>query len=945
MRTPTIFVSGQRLILALAYLLTGCAFLFAQDTTTASTASITVKQPQFNNTYSGTVSADIQVTLPFDPATFQAELNGTDVTKLFSLVCVSASACDEQAQFPESEMLNGTNILVADVGGPNESVATARVKFEFNGSSASNAPVEKMIAGVAVQAVNLPKGADPNNPNSYQILLGPGPDFPQQVFTAQNLGCSAGINSMQVLVLGRQTLQPESRIGSGTGQACFGDAASLATFLGTIPKGDLVIANSFLGLMPTLNTTAIGGTDYTKTNVATWYYNVIGVAGAPAGSAYESYQPIHPIGPDYLAPLKGSLMLDIHQNYFFSPSDYTEFKVIPPDASNPNTSTMIINGTTYTNSLPAGAQGGFRVLLLDRRMGYIQGDYVYPTNSTDANQSAQAIANLNNILTTASPDYLIVASTIGTAFSSTAQAGPLHTAITALGGNPFMLGKLIPRQTGDSAVYTLVSSTDPDYVKAGNAVENCSLWNAQGETGEVHGVFARDHKNRYYVKSALTDIPQVGGVSSGISWAWEQVAFQQPQDWPQWTPGQQAAYNDLTSSSNNYPVITSRLGCGNGCQPIRAYYDGGVGGTGAANLNVLKINWETLAYKANPNYTQEDFQAVVNQLAIEQGYLNNVYAVYDLFRALTYEANDNLASELSQVASRIDSSLNAGLYDPSIAVGRLEKAAAVTQILSVIPYVGPAFGAASTVLGGVAQLVPPAASTVPDGSYAVKLSELIAKNQTFATNLANTTDVLFSGFTTDWGKLQTIGAGYGQQQAPWYMCQSCSNAQPPRAALPAIALGAKRQFYSQLMGLTYSLDLYGRIQYSNPQQVGSEYYQNNGPLIAPTLMCKKFYANANPNAWLVYTNFDDPSKYDLFIVTRTTKDKPFGSIFPTLYFPSTDLSTDLFGAPTVTNGFLSGGAGFVPDEFMYSPELTPTPPWPLTRRPGETTGQGPWCSF
>jgi hypothetical protein len=289
------------------------------------------------------------------------------------------------------------------------------------------------------------------------------------------------------------------------------------------------------------------------------------------------------------------------------------------------------------------------------------------------------------------------------------------------------------------------------------------------------------------------------------------------------------------------------------------------------------------------------------------------------------------------VAAQIDSSVKTPADDPVVRVEDMEKASAVTKLLSLLPTVGPAFSAVSAILSGVAGLVP-STSTVPDGKYAVTLSELTSKNRTFGTNLANTTDVMFTGFTNDWAKLQTIGGGYGGHQSPWYMCQTCSNAQPPRTALPAIALGAKRQFYSQLMGTVYSLDHFVEIlgTIDTPRLFGSV-YKNFG-----FKSCHHFYTGVRDGGWLMYPNFNNPSTNDMLIVTQTQKgqDSTYGA---QLYFPSANLLNDLFGDPTVVNGFLSGGAGLIPDQFFFSQYSTPTPPRALTLRPGQTIPGQPLC--
>ncbi len=889
----------------------------------ASAAGVTITEPRLNETYNGVVSAVIDIGHPFDARHFHVELNGVDVTKQFGPVCTGATTCQQRAHLPAADLMSGTNVLVADAGGPNQSVATARVKFEYDTALTANAPVEKLIPAVAVQAVSLRNWSENyQDPGNYEIILGPGPNFAVRSYPAQRLGCPAGINSMQVLALTRKTLVPDTRVG-GTGEACLADAAAVTSFFKAIPKGDIVIAHTFMGLMQNLDATAIGGTDFTKISSKPWYYNVIGVAGAPADTAYESYQPIHQLGQPYISRLFGSLMLDLHQNYFFKPSDYRTFKVIPNDAAR-RTSTIIIGDTSYAKTLPADASGGVRVLQLDRRMGYIQYDHLYATNQTDPGRAAEEIDALYDVLRETTPEYLMFIASVGTPFASADRVPARYfDVINALGGNPYLLKQLVPQNGAQE--YALITATDPQYVKAGSATQNYSAWN-EPSTAALYGVLARDRANRYYVETSLTDLPEVGGVKSEVSWEWERVGFQMPQDWPAWTPAQKSAYEDLPK----YPAIQDRLGCSS-CQPIRAYYDGAVGGTGGGDLNVLKINWQTLAYQPNANYTQDDFHFVTQQLRQEQGYLNNVYTLYSMFRALTYESNDNLAFQLTKVSKQIDSSLNAPKYDPPITVADLRTAAAVTTLLARLPYVGNAFAAVTCVLSVTAFVKEKPGSDVPDGKYAVTLSELSNGSLMFATNLANSTDILFTGITNDWGKLRTIGGGYGNHEGPWYMCQSCAN-QPPRTALPAVALGAKRRFYSELMGKTYSLDTIkelpaGRVE--NPRRFGSPVAVTIGQPI-----CHFSYARIG-SGWLRYESFNNPANVDMFMVTQTAmgKERIGGKDVPILYFPSSNLEQDLFGKPTLADGLLAGGAGFSMDQFIYSDAWNATPNRALTLRP------------
>src|SRR5271163_3132899 len=216
---------------------------------------ISIVQPAFNSVQEATT---VTVRVHFGPkavtSTFHAQIDGTDITNLFAAggSCASSGQCDMQAVLPGADLLSGTNIVTAGVGGPNESAAVDRTSFQFTGPSAQGGPVSMMIPAVSVQSVKLPDSASESDFSSYQILVGPGPGFAQRIYTAQGLTCSAGMNSMQVLVLQSQTLAPESKVGTAgkPGQDCLGNAAALDTFLKSVPKGDIVIMNSFLGTMP-----------------------------------------------------------------------------------------------------------------------------------------------------------------------------------------------------------------------------------------------------------------------------------------------------------------------------------------------------------------------------------------------------------------------------------------------------------------------------------------------------------------------------------------------------------------------------------------------------------------------------------------------------------------------------------------------------------------------
>ena len=868
---------------------------------------ISIVEPTFNETSN---ASTIYIGVRFGPgvntSTFEARLNGNEITSLFNPAteCGTAGPCDMRALVQDSDLLNGTNIVTVDIEGPNEAEGSDRTKFQFASPSvAAGSSASRFVSAVGVESVRLPSEADPNDVNSYQIVVGPGPDFPQTIYTPAKLTCSAGTNSMQVLVLDRRTLNPEQKVGGGSGQNCFGDAASLSTFLSSLPAGDLVIMNSFLGLMPNLNTTQIGGLNYSASGIQPRYYNAIGVVGAPAGTAYESYRPANfshtpRLGREFLAPLVGSLMLDIRQSYYFVPSSFREIKVIPNDPAMPGSSTIVFNRHTFHGSMPAGGLGGFWILAIDRLSGYVSDSYILPTNN-----SAAAVSDLTFLLDVYyKPHDLLVITTIGAPFSSPSSVtAGLSAAFDRVGGTGFILPKLL--SPDDS--YTLITSTDPDYLKAHFPVESTSIRDqASGQasstqTGELSGLLSRDKKNQFGLQTALSD----QNLPDPLNSQWMEVVFQQPQDWPVWTASQNLAYLDLTAVSDHYPSVRQKLGCGlpnQICQPIRTYYDGGIGGSGEPSA--LSINYN-LTYFQNDAYSLADFNVVVKQLATEQGYEKNAYTLYNLFKDVTADQSNNLQLQLQKVAQNIDGSVANG--NSALVVKRLTQASGVAKILSVIPSVGPAFGGLSAILDGAAKLVPSSSGVPNDGQYAFTLQQLKDGNAIVGSNMADTTAALFVSIVNDWGKVSTIGSGYAAQQSPWYMSLTSMDANVPRAALPAISLTAKQQFYLQLLPTVFSEDFFVQQPQMNPAKIGAKWKAGD------IQFCVASYASAPSATIQTYSDISKPSTYDIYILTNTVTGKNPIYFYPTLNFPSSSLLTDLFSAPNLNGTTLSGGAGLL----------------------------------
>src|SRR5262249_46923696 len=155
---------------------------------------ISIVNPHFNSTV-GEAGTAIEVHLgsEADARSLHVRLNGSDVTNLFAPgKCGHSGNCDMHARVSASLLQRGANTLTAEVNGPHDAAAEDRVSFNFEMASIQSAPVARLIPAVSVQAVNLPAGADEKNVNSYRILVGPGPGFPQTAYTTEGLSCGAG---------------------------------------------------------------------------------------------------------------------------------------------------------------------------------------------------------------------------------------------------------------------------------------------------------------------------------------------------------------------------------------------------------------------------------------------------------------------------------------------------------------------------------------------------------------------------------------------------------------------------------------------------------------------------------------------------------------------------------------------------------------------------------
>jgi hypothetical protein len=247
-------------------------------------------------------------------------------------------------------------------------------------------------------------------------------------------------------------------------------------------------------------------------------------------------------------------------------------------------------------------------------------------------------------------------------------------------------------------------------------------------------------------------------------------------------------------------------------------------------------------------------------------------------------------------------------------VQRLNQGSAVAGLFSVLPAIGPAAGAVGAILNAAAAFTPVGESPIPE-RYSVTLAQLRHQTATLSTDMQASTLTAFAGVVQDYGKLATIGGGIGSQETPWYMCITCQGSNIPFASLPMFALSGKQNFYRALIPTAYSSDAFGQKKARDPRNYGgwTRMFDSYG--------CYRPYASSKPDGYWSFPSINQPSTWDVFIITQTKKGTyPGTPTLDTLFFPSQSLLDQLFTAPTFEGRApdfkLTGGAGLTQDDFM-----------------------------
>lgn len=246
------------------------------------------------------------------------------------------------------------------------------------------------------------------------------------------------------------------------------------------------------------------------------YFVAIGGPGLPPGTATESCIQEPPAISQTRCAISGYFFSPVGPsvtgNYIFEPGADEHFALKPTPAGQGLSNTITVEGfpPIVAPPFPAGSNGGYHVVVLDRYTLGVVSNQVFATGDPAPGGEEEMLADLNSVVN--DPDEMVLMTSVGQPLPSgdnpdPAAANGILAAINKLGGTP----DLFARATGNQT-YSLVGiAGNLDY---GAVAEASSDAPAPGETspppGAIDGVLSRGIRN-YAFEPYLTSPTQVNG--------------------------------------------------------------------------------------------------------------------------------------------------------------------------------------------------------------------------------------------------------------------------------------------------------------------------------------------------------------------------------------------------------------------------------------------------
>jgi hypothetical protein len=893
-----------------------------------------VVSPKPNDSF---VSAGLTMTLEIstdaERRSLAATINGSDITALFRenkhcgfLGCTESARLNLKAGLQAGQ--NKVRFQMNSKGRRN-SQEVREFKFDWKPSSPNLGLTDSslQLAPVLAFSTKTPGGQVSGTPwfQIYSNALNGG--------TMTYPSGDPCTGQYQIVAINRQTLQADS-------DACYADDASFSAALAALnpsdpsQKPDLIVAGTTLGnnAGSKLNTTSIGGTDYSKYANADLPlgYMIIGVPGAAAGSAYENYYVNTDDTTDigYDPQINGILAVDASGNYNFFGYDSVPYSV---DA---NQGIITVKGYSYTP--PANVQNGLWLLQFDRwtldsnplcgRSGtsVTNCGQVFDIGSANSETAAQALTDLTTALSSARHKDLIFLTTIGSNPFGTVPTAAFSSTLETLGFPASTFNEFATDNTTGAKI-SLVTSSDPNVSKSmigGNIAVSSSSYFKQGETGSIYGLLARDQHSFYRPIATMQGgaAPSSGSLDDFFSM--NQIPWRQPGPWNSLASSNlQAAYRYLS-----YTIVQAATSKGTKSDDIHSIY------VSSLNNELVDQDPTTAPMPAMPwldpvdnqdyTFSSSDLAAEAALLQTELGNLKQSINFATTIQPFINGSNSDVLTILS-AASKMASELNLPTStNVSLNLSNVSNFAGAICSLAVLGLSSedqPILSAFSGLFwaAGSAQLFNPGSSYIP----------------TPWSNLTNTVDYLSSNASLiednvnkTWGTI--LDNVYSDQANLAAFAYNSNNGWAAKNELSyqnvsdQMNASANLSFYTQLFASINSVDYYGAYPFpiTDPSQIYTLKQTNCSGIGQCFYSCEDTYGKSiQASGWTSWPSIGVTSPtVDYYVIGGPIKDN--GTTNASEIMPEETSITTLFGT----------AAG----DFNLSPDMFYSSNGPLTRRTG-----------
>lgn len=924
---------------------------FAQTFKSSSNASsaavrnrATVSLPSAQSDVSSGRTVNVQFPLGTRTESVKARLNGTDVSSRFQPQSCSGRVCFTAVLAEADGLKQGKNLLSATAKNEDGTASSTRVHFEYGDAAESAGGVHAMTATSAQPATATPLPTlstflPPTVAFTNVYPQGPVPYVKWFQVGTQEMVMAAQCDSRySAAVLDRRTLQ---QVGT---TSCFESSSELTSFYQGLQGQNVLVFVATNAVQMTdaasnpFDTSAIGGRQYNCGNgcaqivgeIATpdvpQEYLGIGVPGAKPGSMYESYTRSNDVVNTGFVNGMGMFVEDATGNYNFQSSNNVEY-VVQPGAS---ASITIMNapslpGQNVQYTPPASATNGFWLLVFERSgLGTIPGCPITSTSgnttviagcgkyyATGFNGDIPTIGQLATDLQAVDRSEIAILTTVGVAgwgdAITMASDNNISNNTNAVAAALQSYG--IPDKTfieiGNAAgsAYTMIGSPGLGGPLNGHNLLSTTALSQQGQSGYVHGTFARDSFGLY--EPAHSEQQKSGADTANLQLGL--VTATQPVEWPEWGPtvltgasslaGQADAYRYLSWYLINNWYIKGQVSGGtlqegvSGSQKYDIHYFF----TGSLNTSLdyhlydpmsatypaattCKCTWKNPFDGKELTFTQDDFTAVQGQLHNELVDLSNVmtYMVTGStnMKDIVAAGNANTALTLIQAASAVQSSIvEAGMPPPdpktpvalspwhimhmissdvapfiSLATDGVVNPSDIALADKAVGMIGDLFSSAGAQGGGLASGDKSSQPDIPRLDY--KLDTTIGElaSGDLQSQILAGFDATLDSITGDWGRLQALGSSAVENQALFAPTQVTQN-----QAINMITTASQKSLYLSLIPAIFQVHVWPMTNDTTVPDMG---YTEKGD----TGSCNGFYLkNTNANTSKPYPTYGGTS--------------------------------------------------------------------------------------